>query len=296
MSEGTPIIVKKKKAHAHGHHGGAWKVAYADFVTAMMAFFLVMWIMGMDAQTRSMVAGYFNDPNGFMRNLPTSRNIISAPGMPAKGKGDTTAQSEDRRKHEADQAHSLKKKIEAAIVASAPKDGYGQELIEGVEVHVTQEGLRIEFIEKSGEVFFELGSAEIRPQARRLIGKVAPILARSKWPMEIDGHTDSRPYPSPHYDNWDLSADRASAMRRALRDAGVPSSQVLAVRAHADRELRRPGDPYHFSNRRVSLLLPFNRGAGPELPKEVLADGVQAQFRQPLGIAPDPGPLGHRSK
>jgi chemotaxis protein MotB len=299
MQEGAPIIIKKKKAHAHGHHGGAWKVAYADFVTAMMAFFMVMWIMGMSDQTRSMVQGYFNDPVGFMKNQPMSRTVIPLPGTPNTKIGGSgvsgSGQSEMERK-EYEEALAIKKKIEE-IVEQEEKTGYGKTLMEGVELTITQDGLQIEFIEKSGEVFFELGSAVIRPAARRLIARVAPILAASGRPMILDGHTDARPFPSPSYDNWDLSGDRAAALRRALKAGGVPASQIIAVRANADRVLREKQDPFHFSNRRVSVLLPYETRLRSAIGLGRVPDRrLQGMFKSPIEVAPDLPKIGPASR
>lgn len=295
MAEQQPIIIKKKKGHDHGHHGGAWKVAYADFVTAMMAFFMVMWIMGMSEETRAQVAGYFNDPMGFTPNTPMTRTVIPLPGSPNSKIGGPSSglgarpQSEDAARREMAQARALAREIEQAISREAAQYGEaGRLLMEGVEVDITNEGVELNFIENTGEVFFKLGSAEIRPAARTLIGKLAPLLARSGRDMIIDGHTDSRPFPSSTYDNWDLSGDRAAALRRLFKAGGVTSRQILAVRANADRRLRRPDDPLHFSNRRVSVLLPFEFAAATEkgLPREELSEQVQGMFRRPVEIAP----------
>lgn len=288
MSDGTPIIIKKKKAHAHGHHGGSWKVAYADFVTAMMAFFMVMWILGLSAETKALIQGYFNDPLGFTKNEPKSRvNIQPTNGSPYSGVGMDKGTGEKPVQTEREVAKEMQRDIErAAESVSGSAEAAG--LLSNLKLQITDEGLQLEFVENTGVVFFETGSATIRPIARVLIQRIAPILARSKRKMLIDGHTDARPYPSDHYDNWDLSNDRATAIRRALRSGGVTERQIIAVRAFADTRLKNPDDPDHFSNRRVTVLLPWMRDgeSAVAMPREILSADVRAAFKKPVGIEP----------
>ena len=283
-----PIIVKKIKAHGHAHHGGSWKVAYADFVTAMMAFFMVMWIMGLSDETRAQIQGYFNDPVGFMKNTPRSRSVIPINGSPKTkpktDKGPSEGQIETARSmaQQEKEAEEIRKEVSHAAESGGEADADLQGILKDVEMSVTDEGLKIEFIEREGEVFFELGSAVIRPAARKLIAKIAPVLARSGKPMLIDGHTDARAFPSHSYDNWNLSGDRANALRRALCENGVSEKQLLGVRAHGATQPRKPEDPFHFSNRRVAILLPFKpaeASVGP-LPAEQVHEGTQAAFPQ----------------
>lgn len=284
MNEGTPIIIKKRrKSHGHAHHGGSWKVAYADFVTAMMAFFMVMWIMGMSADTKSIVAGYFNDPNGFIKNPPKSRTPFAIPGSPSTkpGQGGDTMDMEEKERTEA-------KKIESSIEEAITADETLRGLFKNVEFSVSEEGMRIEFIEVSGSVFFESGRAVIRPEAKRLIAKVAPLLARSKRAMVIEGHTDAMPYAASDYDNLNLSTDRALSMKRALQAGGVTLKQLKQVRGYGDQKLRRPDKPLDFSNRRVTVLIPlnFDHGTGVELPADTIKNDVQGVFKQPIRVAP----------
>lgn len=306
MADGTPIIIKKKKGHGgHAHHGGSWKVAYADFVTAMMAFFMVMWIMGLSEDTRNIVQGYFNDPSGFVKAQPRSRNIINT-GMAGSPSGKKNKDGERQASAAAAaeaEMRKLKREIEEELERAAAAEGTSsidlKTLLKDVEITVDPDGLRIDFIEKNGEVFFKIGSAEIRPAARTLVSKIAPILARSGRMMVFDGHTDSRPLDRPNYNNMDLSTDRAAALRRTMVACGVRPAQVLMERGHADRQLRDPSNPLSFVNRRVSVLLPFDPsmtdGVG-KLPKEALHDKVEAVFRKPVEIAPpvlDRGESGH---
>lgn len=308
MSNGTPIIIKKKKGHGHGHHGGAWKVAYADFVTAMMAFFMVMWIMGMSDEARAQIQGYFNDPFGYLKNNPKTKQMVPLKGSPTTKPGLSNARGQSQLQNEKTQAQKIKNDLEEAIERVAASGGGGgtttgaagdlKLMLEGVEISLEREGLEINLVEKNGEAFFESGSAVLRPGARAILGRIAPILAQSGRSMMIDGHTDAKPFPGKAYDNWDLSTDRAAAVRRALKAGGVRESQVLMVRGNADRKLRYPDQPYHFSNRRVSVLLPFKMGGDTKIvgPAETVKEGTQATFRKPVNIGPTPIDLESKRK
>lgn len=255
-------IVKKKKGH-EGHHGGAWKVAYADFVTAMMAFFLVMWIVGLSKPQRDAIAAYFRSPSGFMktahggkspmsRTEEKSRNGKPAPLIPLDG-------------GHADVAAAMEAQFKAvaeAILKELTKTPEFRGLRDSVQVHLTNEGLRIELMEKTSSLFFDTGSAKLKPRTIHLLQTIAHELARLKNPVIIEGHTDSRPLGSGNsYSNWELSTDRANSARRAMTENGLRPGQMLAVRGYADRKLLRPDDPTHFSNRRVSILVAYtNKG------------------------------------
>ncbi|MBX7133180.1 MAG: flagellar motor protein MotB [Fimbriimonadaceae bacterium] len=281
MSDGTPIIIKKKKAHGHGHHGGSWKVAYADFVTAMMAFFMVMWIMGLSDQTRAQIQGYFNDPAGFMKNPPRSKNIMVA-GMPASKKAASKENGEDvQGKQEA--ARQLERKLKGELSAEGKAgDNEVKALLQGVEITITDEGVQIEFIEKH-RTFFEIGSAVIRPEARQVVATIGKVLAATKRTMMIDGHTDSRPLNNPAYNNWDLSTDRAAAVRRLFQTTGVSDKQFLQVRGNADRKLRIPSDPYNSENRRVTIMLPFKVYG---LPADLVTNKTGENFPPEVDLRP----------
>lgn len=279
MREGQAIIVKKKKIVAGGHHGGSWKVAYADFVTAMMAFFMVMWIMGLSDETRTSIQGYFNDPSGFMRNHPRSKNVIAS-GLP-RSKPAASKASGDERMGKEEAAKQLEGKLKAELAKTAKAGGEDlRALLDGVEIALTAEGLQIEFIERH-RTFFQIGSAVIRPEAMPIVESIGKALARTGRPMVIDGHTDSRPLNNPRYNNWDLSTDRAAALRRAFQRVGVEQRQLIQVRGNADRRLRVPEDPYSDENRRVTVLLPYQVAGLPaerlaeETAKAIGAEGLQ---------------------
>ncbi|MBX3119744.1 MAG: OmpA family protein [Fimbriimonadaceae bacterium] len=297
MAEVQPIIIKKKKVVAGGHHGGSWKVAYADFVTAMMAFFMVMWIMGMDSETRSMIQGYFNDPLGFVKNPPKTQTAFSIPGSPkpkegvagSKGMSPDTRSTSEKQSAEMqlqkENLESVKTKIEKALSADPELKG----LLKYVSLTVTDEGLLVELTEAVGAVFFESGSYAIRPEAMKLISKVGPILSHSGYKIIVKGHTDAMPYAGSGYTNWDLSTDRAQAMRRALSQNGVAEDQFVSVTGLADKELKNTADPNHFSNRRVTLLLPYKKpiGMSEDLSIDAFKQVNQGAFSRDVVIAPN---------
>ena len=287
MQDGTPIIIKRRKRHKHAHHGGAWKVAYADFVTAMMAFFMVMWIMSLSDKDRQLVQAYFQDPVGFSKNPPKSNSHIRPPAPPSNDPGKTdagNAQIEQAQKAQAE-AQEAMEQIEQTI----KQDPALQQMLEqnAIETKITPEGLQIELIESdmNGEVFFKVGSAEVQPRAREVMAHIAPVLAKAARPIVVEGHTDARPLNKGIYDNYTLSTDRAHAVKRLLWMSGVTESQIEAVKGYAAQMPRVPEDPFHFSNRRVTILLPF----GVELPRRIeelptsrLNDTIQGVFRNPF--------------
>ncbi|MFM9873334.1 MAG: flagellar motor protein MotB [Fimbriimonadaceae bacterium] len=285
MQEGTPIIIKKVKKGGHGHHGGAWKVAYADFVTAMMAFFMVLWIMGMSQPEKEAIAAYFNDPTGFTKKIPTYKISVGMQGEPKSMQTSESSSGDDGVMREKAQMDSVQQKLEEAV----QNDKELSKLADkgDLQVKQTAEGLVLELIENeaNGEVFFTVGSSSVRDQARKVFEKLAPILASTKRLMKIEGHTDARPYPGIGYDNFDLSSERANEVRRLMMAHGVDRNQILGAEGKADTDLRKPSDPYHFSNRRVTVLLPYKymKASTMKLPTEVSDPGVQGVFVRPKG-------------
>jgi chemotaxis protein MotB len=287
MQEGTPIIIKKKKAHGHAHHGGAWKVAYADFVTAMMAFFMVMWIMTLSDTDRQLVQAYFEDPTGFSKNIPKSDSHIVPFDTGSRKKRERDAGNEQllQEVEARGKMAEVRKQVEEAIEA----DPELQKLVQqhSIETWIDAEGLHIELIESdlNGEVFFKIGSAVVQPKATEVLAKIAPVLAQTGNPVVVEGHTDSRPYDRAGYDNFMLSSDRAHAVRLLLTASGLAESQVHGVEGFADRKPRVASDPAHFSNRRVTILLPYAFEVPrkiTELPSEQLNDSIQGVFRNPF--------------
>jgi len=248
VSGQQPIIVVKKKVAGHGgHHGGAWKVAYADFVTAMMAFFLVLWLVGQGKDVKAAVGGYFRDPAAFEESggrgiLPGSTELdeqrIDAPPVDDPTERQRLEEAVTRIKEALQQEPSFKK------------------LGEQIEFTVTPEGLRIDLVEKDESSFFELGSALLRPETETILGLIAHEISGLQHEIVVEGHTDSRAYAGRGaYSNWELSADRANAARRVMEREGLGAHQVGSVSGLADRRLRVPEDPFDARNRRVSILV-----------------------------------------
>jgi chemotaxis protein MotB len=251
------IIIKKVPGHA-AHHGGAWKVAYADFVTAMMALFIVLWLLSASEQVRKAIGGYFNDPTGKGKLTGTTR----------AGAGEAI---------KVDDLSSLKKKIEEAM-AKELQDF--DKLKEHVRMTITEEGLRIEFLETAAGVFFESGNASPSKAGEALFSQLAEQIGSLPNLLVIEGHTDAKPFPSGKgYSNWELSADRANAVRRLMRQHGLRDDQVTQIRGYADQQLRKPDAPEDPSNRRISILV--RRTAAPPEPAEPSTASAAPVAREP---------------
>jgi chemotaxis protein MotB len=237
VAEATEIIIIKKKAAHGGHHGGAWKVAYADFVTAMMALFIVLWLMNSSKPVQDAVSGYFRDPAGTAKSAGTNKSGVGAL---------TTIKPQDMDK--------LKQQLLDSIHRFDPSD----KLKNQIKITITQEGLRIDLMESAKGTFFELGSAKPTPALVDVLQLLARDLGKLPNHLSIEGHTDSKPYSGDRaYDNWDLSSDRANEARRMMQAEGLRSDQVSQVRGFADQRLRLPNNPQDPSNRRVSLIVQY---------------------------------------
>jgi chemotaxis protein MotB len=253
------IIIKKVKKGGHGHHGGSWKVAYADFVTAMMAFFMVMWILGMDENLRKAVEGYFSNPVGFRKGYSTGSSPLASGASPTAIKRDAIAMVSRRLQERQFQQASVA--IKERIDSIADIGG----LKARVEVIVTKDGLRIELIEdEHGDTFFPFGSAVMKEAGRVALSIIAQELNRLQNPIIIEGHTDAARYARSDYTNWELSGGRANAARRILVTDGMPDYRMVEVNGLADRQLKYPKDPLNPSNRRISIRLPFLNAPDPK--------------------------------
>jgi len=265
MAKGQTIVVIKKISGHGGHHGGAWKVAYADFVTAMMALFIVLWLMGSSDKVKKAVAGYFNDPKGTGGQLGTTM----------AGTGSETIQDPSAMQR-------LKDKLEAEIKAKKELE----KLSKQIEITITPEGLRIELIEDKNGTFFESGSAQLSDKGQELLALLAAELKTLPNNLLIEGHTDAAPYSTNgSYGNWELSADRANSARRLLQQDGVRQDQVTQVRGYADMMLRVPNNPYDASNRRISIIVKNMTAGGP--PPQI-ADARTVGATGPPPAAPAP--------
>jgi len=283
-----PIIIKKRRGHqAHGSHGGSWKVAYADFVTAMMAFFIVMWILGQSEQIKKSVTNYFEDPGAFnfvtgKRASPVDLNMVPEKGKSKSGNvqdgskkdskskfffvvpdKDSSKGSEGQRKEaikDSIRASELVEKIEKEIRKFIENESITnpqmKEILSSIKIEMTKEGLRIELIESKEALFFEIGSAKIRPQAKLVLIRLAKEIGKLPNFVDVEGHTDSRQYSGKTtYSNWELSADRANSSRKVLEENGFWVGQIAKVIGFADRKLMNPDNPFDLSNRRVSILI-----------------------------------------
>ncbi len=250
MADKTPVIIIRKKKKGEGHHGGAWKVAYADFVTAMMALFIVLWIMGQDADVKEAVASYFQDPIGFSNR---AKNMFDGKSSSMINPG-----LEEEAKRKALEKERLTQMGEE-IIYELEEDKNFKELTDQIKIDIVEEGLRIELIDFGKDMFFEIGTADLKPKAGLLIEKLGSILARINNTIIVEGHTDSRPYmgDGTGYTNFELSSDRANSARRALIIGGLPDSQFGEIRGHADRLLRDATDPFSEVNRRISIIVRY---------------------------------------
>ncbi len=240
MQQSKPIIVVKKKSGHGGRHGGAWKVAYADFVTALMSLFIVLWLMNTSQKVRQAVAGYFNDPRG----------KTALTGTDQSGSNDTLPVTENN-------IPQLKKRIEAAIRQMNDLKALQNQ----IQITITPEGLRIELLETKDGTFFDTGSAKLTPDGEELLKMLAGQLGGIPNRVAIEGHTDAQPYSTDGgYGNWELSADRANAARRLMQASGLRQNQVSEVRGYADQKLRLPQNPLDPSNRRISLIVQYLTG------------------------------------
>jgi len=235
MPGSRPIIIIKKKVGHGGHHGGAWKVAYADFVTAMMALFIVLWLLNTSKPVREAVAGYFKDPAGT-----------------ANKTGSTKAGAAEAIAITRDDMPKLKEELEKAIRA-VPNF---EKLKDQIEMTLTPEGLRIELLETETGTFFDVGSAAPNDNGKELLSLLAHELGKLPNNLSIEGHTDAKPYTrGREYGNWELSTDRANAARRLMQHNGVRQDQITQVRGYADQMPRKKDEPLDASNRRISVIV-----------------------------------------
>lgn len=236
----APIIIVRKKAVHAAHHGGAWKVAYADFVTAMMALFIVLWLMSSSDQVKKAIGGYFQDPKGYGKQV----------GSTLAGSGESVAVTKL-------DMTEIKEKLDQAM-KKAPEF---KQLKEHIQMTVTGEGLRIELLETEKGMFFDSGSSKPSAFGQDLLMRLAQELAKLPNKMLLEGHTDATPFSSAAaYSNWELSADRANAARRLMQEKGLRHDQISQVRGFADQRLRSPGNPRDPSNRRISLIVQYLSG------------------------------------
>ncbi len=268
-----PIIVKRIKKGGHGHHGGAWKIAYADFVTAMMAFFLLMWLLG--STTRADLQGiseYFQTPlkvslmGGSGAGDTTSllkgggTDLTRADGQKKAGDNTSGRKVTDTKQLQAEIARAemarlrlLKEKVEAAIAANPMLSQFRHQLL----IDITTEGLRIQIVDEQNRPMFAIGSAELQPYTREIVREIGALLNDVPNRIGLSGHTDATRYFGGErgYSNWELSADRGNAVRREMLTGGMKESRIARVIGLASSVLLNPSDPHDPVNRRVSIIV-----------------------------------------
>ena len=312
-----PIVIKRIKKSAGGHHGGAWKLAYADFVTAMMALFLVLWLVNSaSTPTRQQVASYFRRPGVFDEGSGTPIEIGGAGILPeaysppgrvdsrqtdekkiydtgpmeeklkenSKVTGISASKDDGKKlaKQQADEFEEIAKEIRDAINKHKNRTAG---LIGDVQVTVDQRGLHLEIMDTKEASMFNLGSAQILPDAARELTEIADILKKLPNPIDIEGHTDAAPFKgkgADQYDNWNLSTDRANAARRILMKAEVDPKQIARVVGYADQRLKFKDQPLLQSNRRISISMRFTDQAATALKGTQTVETVSKPLIQPV--------------
>jgi len=289
-----PIIIKRVKKGGHAVHGGAWKIAYADFVTAMMAFFLLMWLLGSTTDgDKKGIADYFSSPlkiamaggsgsgdsNSVLKG--GGESLTSTVGQVKKGDVEATRNTINLHKLKAEQVRAevarletLKKEIQEKIAASEKlKDISSQ-----IRLDMTRDGLRIQIVDDQNRPMFDSGSAVIKPYMRELLREIGSVLTEVPNHLTLEGHTDAQPFPGGDrgYSNWELSSDRANASRRELIAGGLADERVLRVQGLASSQPFDDKDPDAPANRRISIIV-MNREAEDRMfrtdPDKVAPDG-----------------------
>ena len=309
MSQDSPaalVIVKRGKKGRHGHHSGAWKVAYADFVTAMMAFFLVMWIIGVGTrEQKAAIAAYFRNPSATpgtatvappgkdgpggasdsMIKLGGAMDLSHGPGEDRHNGpvGAASKEQIDERARELDRKRleELKVQLNAAIQSSQALAPYKDQLL----LDITPDGLRIQIVDKLNRPMFDLGSARLKDYTRTILEELAKFINQVPNRITISGHTDDAPYSTDHgYSNWELSADRANAARRALVAGGLDEGKIAQVVGLAAAVPLDKADPRDPMNRRISIIVLTKQAAAAAL--------SESTYRlHPPGPTPDPTAL-----
>ena len=289
-----PIIIKRVKKAGHATHGGAWKIAYADFVTAMMAFFLLMWLLGSTTEgDRKGISDYFASPlkvamfggsgagdasslvKGGGQDLTRQTGQVKAGDVESPRKTiNLKALKEEQRRAERVRLQQMKDKIQKMIAASPALAALGGQ----IKLDMTAEGLRIQIVDQDKRPMFDSGSAVVKPYMRELLQNLGEVLAEVPNRLTLEGHTDAQAFPGNQrgYSNWELSADRANASRREMVAGGLPEGRVLRVQGLAASKLLEPNDPNSQMNRRISIIV-MNRDAEDAVLKNLPDDEESSQ-------------------
>jgi len=306
--DSAPIIIRRIKRKGHGHHGGAWKVAYADFVTAMMAFFLVMWLIGSGTkQQRAAISEYFKNPSmtqgtatmapagqagpgGASNSMIKLGGAMDLPHGPGHDKQGAAAASVDpkeiekeARKQERARLEELMQQLQAAIQSSQALAPFKDQLL----LDITPEGLRIQIVDKQNRPMFDLGSAQLRPYTETILQELAGFINRVPNRISISGHTDDAPYSSDHhYSNWELSADRANAARRSLLAGGLAEEKIARVVGLASSVPFDRANPGDAINRRISIIVMNKQAEANSLSQEAGPAEMKANSALLPGVSP----------
>ena len=294
-----PIIIKRVKKGGHAVHGGAWKIAYADFVTAMMAFFLLMWLLGSTTEgDKKGIADYFGSPlkvaMGGGSGSGDSSSVVKGGGtdLTRQGgqvkQGDVEAQRKtmqlralkaDQRRAEVARLEALKKKVEEVLAANSKLAALKSQ----IRLEMTRDGLRIQIVDEQNRPMFDSGSAVVKPYMRDLLREIGGVLAEVPNRLTLEGHTDAQPFGSGErgYSNWELSSDRANASRRELGAGGLPEERMLLVQGLASSVLFDPTAPTSPVNRRISIIV-MNRDAEDRLLR------IRPEEEEPAAESPPP--------
>jgi chemotaxis protein MotB len=298
-----PIIIKKVKKGGHAVHGGAWKIAYADFVTAMMAFFLLMWLLGSTTEgDKKGIAEFFQSPlrvsmlggsgSGDSSSVVRGggKDLTRETGQVKEGESAATRASytlralkEEQRKAEKSRLEQLKTKVEEVLAENPKLAALGGQ----IRLDMTKEGLRIQIVDDGNRPMFDSGSAVVKPYMRELLQELGSVLTEVPNRLTVEGHTDAQPFPGGDkgYSNWELSADRANASRRELVAGGLSEARMLRVQGLAASKLLDAKDPNGALNRRISIIV-MNRDAEDAVLKNV-ADEPEPEAA-PAGAAQAP--------
>lgn len=289
--EDRPIIVKRVKKRSGGHHGGSWKVAFADFAMALMAFFLVMWATNQATpEQKKDISRYFSDPVGYEEG--GSPNPVDLGGAPAatrnEGPSDVAPEplslKEDRVKELAEamerrQTEELMQELDQKLEESETLQEFKDQLL----IDITDEGLRIQIVDRSNRPMFDSGSDELKPYSQDILFELAEPLAEVSNKLSITGHTDRTPFAESdeEYTNWELSSDRANAARRTLVAGGVPKDHIGRIVGLADSVLFDKEDPQAPVNRRISIIV-LTEEALKEIEKRESGDTAEPEDRRTM--------------
>ena len=288
-----PIIIKRVKKGGHAAHGGAWKIAYADFVTAMMAFFLLMWLLGSTTEgDKKGIADYFNSPMkiaffggsgaGDASSLIKGggNNLSETVGQVKRGAADQAEEKRRKKALRAEQARAeaerlrvLKARVEEVIANDDRLAKYKSQ----IRLDITAEGLRIQIVDDQNRPMFDSGSAQVNSYMRDILQAIGVVLDQVPNHLTIEGHTDAKPFSGGQrgYSNWELSSDRANASRRELIQGGLSAEKVLRVQGLASSIPYEKGDPDSPMNRRISIIV-MNREAEDRFFSEAKPQGDNA--------------------